>query len=311
MGFDADLWLHRGDRLKQLRAFCYSAELSSMSKAADRLALSQPAVSQQIRALETDVADKLFERRGPKIALTPAGESLYKVAMPLVRGIDGLPNAFVEELTHAETGEIHVAAGMTATVFILPERLRAYREEHPGVTVRVTSCEPGKRLALIRSREADLGIGAMSAVPDDLAFHAFVSSRLVCIAPTDHPLANAETMTAADVSRHPVVLPARGSHSRTTIEMAARHFGCTLEAAVEVNGWSVIKRYVEAGLGMAFVPDMCLAPFDRVRTIPFEARISEWIRNRDYGLIVRRGRPLSRAARRFAQSLAPGFRPDE
>ena len=75
-----------GDRLKQLRAFCHAARLESMSKAAERLDISQPAVSQHIRALEREFARPFFGRRGPRVTLTPAGAGLC-LAMPLVRDV--------------------------------------------------------------------------------------------------------------------------------------------------------------------------------------------------------------------------------
>ena len=297
----------RRDRLKQLRAFCYSAELNSMSKAADRLCLSQPAVSQQIRMLESELSGALFERRGPKIALTAAGRSLYRLAMPLVRGIDRIPADFAEDFTGAASGSVHVAAGMTAAMYILPERLRAFQQSWPGVKVRVTSCDPAQGMALIRSHEADFGVGAMNSPPDDLSVRRFLAARPVCIVPVEHPLASAAQLTAADIAAHRLVLPMRGSHSRTVLEMAAQHFDIGLEAALEVNGWGAIKRYVECGFGMGFVPDICVAPFDRVRTVPFERRIQAWLRRRHYGVIVPTGRRLSRAAARLAEALAPGF----
>ena len=84
----------RGDRLKQLRAFCPAARRGSVSRAAEHLMASQPAVSTQIRVLESELGVALFERRGPRIVLTRAGKSLYERAMPLVVGISSLSFSF-------------------------------------------------------------------------------------------------------------------------------------------------------------------------------------------------------------------------
>ena len=87
---------YKQNRLKQLRAFCHAVRTQSISKAAERMHLSQPSVSLQIKALEQEMGTVLFERRGPRIALTPEGRALYELASPLVEGIDNLPDAFAE-----------------------------------------------------------------------------------------------------------------------------------------------------------------------------------------------------------------------
>ena len=86
----------RGDRLRQLRAFCHAARLGGISRAAEYIMSSQPSVSVQIRLLEKALGVALFERHGPRISLTRAGETLYARAMPLVEGIDRLPDTSAE-----------------------------------------------------------------------------------------------------------------------------------------------------------------------------------------------------------------------
>ena len=88
---------YKQNRLKQLRAFCFAVQAGSVSKAAERLFLSQPSVTLQIQALERELAIELFERRGPNIKLTPEGNTLYELALPLVRGMDTLPETFAAQ----------------------------------------------------------------------------------------------------------------------------------------------------------------------------------------------------------------------
>jgi len=82
---------YKHNRLQQLRGFCYATQTGSISKAAERMSLSQPSVSLQIQALERELDVVLFERRGPKIKLTPEGHILYELALPLVEGLEALP----------------------------------------------------------------------------------------------------------------------------------------------------------------------------------------------------------------------------
>ena len=97
---------YKGDRLKPLRAFCQVARLGSVSRAAEALYVSQPAVSQQLQALERELGAALFERNGRRLLPTPEGEALYELARPLVEGIDALPAAFRRQLAGMEAGEL-------------------------------------------------------------------------------------------------------------------------------------------------------------------------------------------------------------
>ena len=87
---------YKQNRLKQLRAFCYTAKSGNISRAAKQLYLSQPSVSLQIQALEKELNTVLFERRGPKINLTPDGAALLEIALPMVDGMDSLRDTFAE-----------------------------------------------------------------------------------------------------------------------------------------------------------------------------------------------------------------------
>src|SRR6476661_10546310 len=95
---------YKQNRLQQLRGFCYAARAKSISKAAEKMSLSQPSVSLQIKALESELGAKLFERRGPRIELTHDGQRLFELARPLVEAIDGLEDSFATLRESAERG---------------------------------------------------------------------------------------------------------------------------------------------------------------------------------------------------------------
>jgi len=112
---------YKGDRLKPLRAFCQAARLGSISRAAEALFLSQPAVTLQLQALERDLQVRLFERGGRRMTLTREGTALYELARPLVEGLDGLEGEFRNKLKGLEASELHVAAG-SSTICICCHR---------------------------------------------------------------------------------------------------------------------------------------------------------------------------------------------
>ena len=107
---------YKENRLKKLRAFCAAAKFGSISQSAESLFLSQPTVSLQIQALERDMKTALFERRGPKITLTPSGVVLSQIAQPLVDGIEGLKERFNAHFGRMESGELNIAAGESTTL---------------------------------------------------------------------------------------------------------------------------------------------------------------------------------------------------
>ena len=295
----------RHDRLKQLRAFCHAAQLRNISRAAERIHSSQPAVSRQIRALEKEVGAALFERTGPNIELTPAGETFHRLARPLVEGMDRLPDTFAEQHSGVASGALVIGAGQTTAAFALPEYLRRFRERHPGTPVQVRTGRGRERLAWLRNYELDLAIVAADVPPPDLEFHELFTSEHVYITPEDHPLAGRESVEFEEAAGFPVVANPSGTYMRHLTEMFTRLHGTTVRVVAEAEGWDAIKACVAAGLGVSVVPALCLHDRDRVWRIPF----GRYVPPRRYGLLARRDGLLSLSARRFMR--AAGLRLDD
>ena len=134
-------FFYKADRLKPLRGFCQVARLGSVSRAAEALFLSQPAVTLQLQALERDLGQPLFERIGRRFSLTREGQVLYELARPLVEGLDGIDAEFRARLKGLQAGELHVAAGSSTILYLLPPlRIRDAAGERrvPATTPRLT-----------------------------------------------------------------------------------------------------------------------------------------------------------------------------
>ena len=260
---------HKRNRLKQFRVFCRVARLGSITRAAEELDLGQPTVSQQIRALETELEARLFERNGPHIALAEAGRSLYRIAMPLVEGMDALHGAFAERRSRI-SGILRVAAGQSSAAFILPRVIHRFRACHPGVRFRISRNLMGEAPRLLRTREVDIFFSGEKMDLADTDRYLVTSFDFVLITPPDHPLAGRESADLEEVSRYPAIVPASGTPSRKVGELTARRLGIEINVAVEAHGWGTIKRYVEAGVGVSIVPDFCLVEQDRVSVIPLQ-----------------------------------------
>lgn len=285
----------RRDRLKQLRAFCHAARLRSISRAAEQIFASQPAVSQQVRTLEDELAVALFERSGPRIALTPAGARLYQIASPLVEGLDRLPDTFVEQHRGIASGSLNVAAGQTTAAMVLPDWLGKFRHRHPDIRVNVRIADGRQRIRWLRAYEVDVVLAAVDLPPPDLDFRPVFSSEIVFITPEDHPLAGRETVDLSEIAAFPAVTHNASHYASEVTDIIMRQHGQVANTVLEVDGWNAIKEYVEAGVGVSAIPDICISERDRVWSIP----ASQYFLSRIYGVLTRRDELLSLAASWF------------
>ena len=298
---------YKQNRLKQLRAFCHAARSGSVSAAADQIFLSQPTVSLQIQALEREFDTLLFERRGPKIKLTPAGEVLYELAQPLVEGMDKLHETFFSQCGRVDQGTLDLAAGESTILYILPEPIRQFTASHPGIEIKLHNVTGRDGLAMVRADEADLAVGSMIEVPDDITYRPFVTYRPKLITPLDHPLANKDSVNLRDITPYGLILPPSHLSTWRTVDLVFRQHNLEYKVAMEAGGWEVIKKYVELGLGISIVTDVCLTGQERLAAIPLE----QYFPKRSYGIVLRRGKFLSPQAKRFLEVLDANFADQE
>jgi DNA-binding transcriptional LysR family regulator len=286
-------------QLQNLRSFCFAAQFGSISRAAEETCLSQPAVSLQVQALEQEFATTLFRRRGPKITLTPDGQTLYELARPLVEGIDALPASFRATRLGQETGRLHIAAGESTIHYILPEFVREFARSYPGVELRLHNVTGREGLKLLRNDAVDLAVGSMIEVPDDMTYHPAFSYDPMLIMAQDHPLSRLARVTIEDVAQYPLILPPQHLTTWRVVDYVFHQHHLVYRIALEVGGWEVIKRYVELGLGVSIVTGICLTGKEALLAIPFIKYFPRWT----YGIVVRKGKLLSSPARRFVAMI--------
>jgi len=294
---------YKGDRLKPLKAFCQAARLGSVSRAAEALFLSQPAVTLQLQALERDLGVALFERIGRRLSLTREGTVLYELARPLIEGLDGLDGEFRSRLKGLQGGELHVAAGSSTILYLLPPLVQAYREAHPEVQLVLHNVTGKDGLALLRSDAVDLAVGSMLDVPSDLSYAPVYSFDPMLIMAKDHPLAHKPTLGLEDLSPHGLILPPKRLTTWRLVDLVFQQRRVPYTVALEVGGWEVIKQYVAMGLGISIVTAICLTDADRTR---LAARsLAKYFPSRSYGVVVRKGKYLSQQARDFIELIQP------
>ena len=290
---------YKNNRLKQMRAFCEVVRSGSVTLAAQKLFLSQPSVTLQIQALERELSVTLFERRGPVLKLTPDGETLYELAKPLVEGIDSLEENFAAQHGKLDSGELNIGAGESTILYILPEAVRRFVAAHPRIQLKLHNETGRDGLKMLRADEIDFAVGSMLDVPDDITYQPVVTFDPALIVPLGHPLAALPEVTLEDISQYGLILPPRHLSTWRMVKYVFQQHNLTFTVTLEAGGWEVIKKYVELGMGISIVTDICLTGDEKLVRIPLKQHFPQ----RGYGLVLRKGRVLSPQARRFIEIL--------
>ncbi len=296
---NASNYRYKQNRFQQLRGFCYAAASGSISKAARRMYLSQPAVSQQIQGLEHELSVKLFARCGSRMRLTHDGELLFDMARPLIEELEHLDEEFRQRRSDVDEGHIEVAAGLSTILYFLPKHVEAFRRAHPRIEVRLQNVTGLEGLERLRTGLVDLAVGPLMTVPADIEFFPIVSYDPVVITCLGHPLARQAKLTLEAISRYPLILPPRNLSTWPMVDSTFKQHGLSYQVAMEVGGWEVIKKYVELGLGISIIIRIGITGEERLEVIS----AGDFFPNRTYGVVLRKGRILSPQARRFVNLL--------
>lgn len=298
---------YKGNTLKQLRAFCAVARTGKMIDAADELFLSQSAISLQVKALEDEMDVILFERRGPQIQLTPDGNKLLDMATPLVEGMDSLKERYDQDVRgNLNSGKVVIAAGESAIMYILPKLISTFRGLHPKIHVELHNVTGREGLTMIRRDQVDFAVGSMFDTPGDINYTPLYSFDPALIMPVGHALAEKTQIRISDLAPYGLILPPRRLTTWGMVDRVYQRHGMPFNVVLEVGGWEVIKRYVELDFGISITTGICLRKTDPL----ISRRMSEYFPKRSYGIVQRRGRHLSLAARVFLENMNDISMPD-
>ena len=242
--------------LRQLRIFLTVCQRESYSRAADELALTQPAVSAQVRNVEELIGEPLFDYVGKRLSLTPAGGAMRRAGGDLMQRLVHLEME-IAELRGVMQGILSLAIESSAQYF-MPGRIAAFCARHPAVAVTLHVLNYGEALKSLRESRYDLVV--MGQMPDDrsLRFVPFRENRLIAVAPAGHPLLGADSVPLARFVRHTLLVREPGSGTRQVFEHHCQAQGVRLTHQQQLGALEAIKAGVIAGLGLAVLPaDAC------------------------------------------------------
>jgi DNA-binding transcriptional LysR family regulator len=235
--------------LQYVESFCAVVEAGSLNLAAERLHLSQPAVSKQIRAMEAELGVQLLVRSARGVELTPVGRQIYRLARRALAVEAGCRRA-AETWRGAGAGRLIVGAGLTLTLFSLPPVIQAFRERVPAVRLEVVTGDSRESLARLLAFEVDVALVTSPVVhPEVQAIPLFVDPLVVVAAPgTVLPRSIAGLGGAALISFR------RGSGLRQYVDQVLESHGARPEVVMEFDSIEAIKTMAGLGLGLALLP---------------------------------------------------------
>jgi DNA-binding transcriptional LysR family regulator len=240
--------------IRQLRAFTAIAETGTFTAGAQRVHVTQAAVSMQIRQLETELGAPLFVRAPRRVILTEAGESLLERARRILREHD-VAVAEIAELAGAERGRLRVgSASAMVSADPLPQILKELRERHPRAEVTIVS---GTSEALVRhilAGELDMAFVSLPVEARGIQTEGLSRDELVAIASPRHRLAKQKVISVFALAGEKLILGERGGNTRRLIDELFAEAGVQPVVAMELSRLSAIKRMVEEDMGVGIIP---------------------------------------------------------
>ena len=293
--------------LRQVSTFVCLAETQSFRRAAERLRLSQPAVSAHIRELERQVGVALVHRTTRHVSLTAEGKAF---AVRARRALEELAMASedLRELAAVHRGRVVVACIVPMMATVVPKVIQRLNQLHPGLEIEIWDVLSGQLDQLIARGEADLALGPRPTGAN-LSFAPLERDYFVAAVPIGHPLAERGTITFRELAAYPLIITSRNTNGRIVLDQAISRLSLTLRPHFELVHHFSVGRMVEAGLGVTVLPRSAV-PILASRSIVTVDIRSPRI-SRDLGVITRREYQFSPAAQAFVTVLKSFFTPVE
>jgi len=292
--------------LRRLEIFLKVAELGSFSRAADALFLTQPTVSEHVRALEDELGVQLLDRLGRGTTPTRAGTLLLGYARRLL-ALSREARQAIEQFQGRVSGELVLGGSNIPGEYVLPALIGAFRLKYPDVSLSL-------RIGASRDvqdwvEQGHVEIGVVGALPSSRALESrpLMDDDLVLVVPPEHPWVSRKTVSVDDVKSEPLILRERGSGSRETLESGLKELGTGLEAfhvVGEIASTQAVKQAIRAGLGVSFVSRLAVEDECRARLLAC-VKVRDLNVTRAFHVVTHRDRsrsPLAQAFLAFVES---------
>ena len=260
-------------KARQLEIFLAIMQAGSLTGAARRLNVSQPALSQSLMHTEDDLGLTLFERRAGRLVPTATALQLYPEAERLHRELEAL-RRYTRELRHGRSGFLRIAASAPASLAIVPRALKAYRDRFPEVRTLSYVVPIATMIDMLRRGEADIGIAMNDEPQAEIDIELVATSEIIALLPQAHPLAARKKLGLADLAGTTLISYRPQSLPGQLLARAAAAENATLEPAIEIDVSIIAAPFVQQGIGIALVDGLLpWSTFAGLVTRPFRPRI--------------------------------------
>ena len=289
----------RGLKLDQLQTFTEVIALGSFSAAAERLGLTQPAVSLQVRQLEKQLGVRLIERVGKRATATLAGEALVKHAGQIGAAVS---SALEDMASHASgaLGRVRIGTGATACIYLLPPVLRDLKQRFPTLEITVRTGNTTDVLKSLQENTLDIGLVTLPAPGRMFDVTPLLDDMFVAIAAADDDRLP-KLVTPAALAKLPIVLYEAGGNTRRVVDEWFARAGITPMPIMDLGSVEAIKELVGAGLGCAVLPGSAVG--DAGARSPIVSRPLSPKLYRRFALVTRRDKILTRGLRETIAAL--------
>lgn len=301
---------YKHNRHQQLRGFYFAATLSSISKAAKHMGLSQPTVTMQVQSLERDLGVSLFEKRGGTLQLTDDGRTLLELAATHVEGLDNLYRAFFESKENKRTNKLRIGSGFMSAYCMVASTMRLFIDKYPEVEIHLESVSTEEeRFELLRREKVDMLVGSYSTMPAEFEYIPVLISEPVLVTALDHPLARKKNVTLDDIMQYELILPPAYSTAMPVTNLFYEQYQQLNKHRRKIHltlvNWTTIKKYVSLGIGVSIITQLAVEPTDKLAVIPMKKHLP----CRTYGAVLRRNQYQTEEVQNFITLMKEEKRP--
>lgn len=282
--------------LESLRCFCAVVEHASFRAAAEHLNRSQPAVSQQLKALEGELGHTLIDRK--QGSATPLGQLLYERARRILLSVESL-GCEVADFEAGVGRELRVGTSDTTAMYILPARVRQFAELYPETRLVLVHRGSEAIAEQVLSGGLDLGIVTLPKRQVELDSEQLFEEQFVLAMPADHPLANRAEVELTALRYEPLLLIHPETRTGAHLQAWFEREDFTPQVVLDSGSFAVIKRYIREGVGLSFLPDAAL----HENTAGLATAVMPGLPKVAIGAVWRRDTYQSKAARAFLDLL--------
>lgn len=290
--------------IKHLRAFVELYNWRKVSIVAERLFVTQSAISLLIKHFETEIGVVLFERTTRSIKATEAAHDVIQIAERVLRDLDALGTDF-QDLRTLRKGLVHIAATPAIAAHVMPSIIMKFETAYPGVRVIFNDCAPDILLSLVAGDHCDLAVGTPDQLSSEIESEILARDYLSIICRKDAPLAKKRTVRWTDLRQQRIITVKQGSGIRRLIDQTLSDIRLDIRPAYEVNFLNTALGMTSKGLGISILPSYFLdysAGLDLVAL-----KLTKPVVERNILMLKKRSRTLSPAAEKFRTHLHMEF----